>query len=440
MENNVETKKNGKWSPARLVIGILSIVLCAFILFQSCVAGLSNAISENGESGGSFGALIAILMLVAGIVAIVTRKSDKKGGPVTCCILYWICFLCSRIGAGSYGDLKVWGGLAFAFGCVYLLAAMHGKKEIIVGIVVAVIVYFICGVVLNNSTGESKDSSKETTENDASTKKKASLDDNKKDEEADSEKADSTEVTVEEQVLLEQEGIKITLKELDNEAWMGPELKVLIENTTDKNVTVQANNVSVNGIMIEDIFSSDVAAGKSANDTITLMSSDLEKAGIEVIQNVELKFHVFDTDSWDRIFDSDTIRIATSMDGTSEQEVDDSGTVVVDKDGIKITIKEADNEESFWGADIYIYVENNTEKNVTVQADSTSINGFMVEPYFSCDVAAGKKAFDSITFMESDLEKNNITSIDNMEIKFHVYDTDSTETIFDSETSSVSFE
>lgn len=248
-----------------------------------------------------------------------------------------------------------------------------------------------------------------------------------------------TEATVEEQTLLEQDGVKITLKELDNDALMGAELKLLIENNSEQNLTVQANNVSVNGIMIESVFSCDVAAGKSANDGITLLSSDLEQAGIENIQNVELNFHIFDTESWDTVLDSDTIYIATSLDGTEEQNVDDSGVVLLEQDGIKITVKEADSEESFWGADIYIYVENNTDKNVTVQASSVSLNGFMVEPYFSCDVAAGKKAYDTITFMESDLEENGIDSISDMEISFHVFNTESWDTIFDTEALAVSF-
>ena len=34
---------------AKLVTGILSIVLCVFVTFQSCAAGLVNALEDNGE-------------------------------------------------------------------------------------------------------------------------------------------------------------------------------------------------------------------------------------------------------------------------------------------------------------------------------------------------------------------------------------------------------
>ena len=36
----------------KLVSGIISIVLFAFVMFQSCAAGISNSLAENGESGG----------------------------------------------------------------------------------------------------------------------------------------------------------------------------------------------------------------------------------------------------------------------------------------------------------------------------------------------------------------------------------------------------
>lgn len=274
-----------------------------------------------------------------------------------------------------------------------------------------------------------------------STDESAEAEDNASDSEDADQGADSSgEAQVEEQVLLEQEGVKITLKGLEADSFMGPELKLLIENSTDQSLTIQTRDTSVNGIMIETLFSCDVAAGKSANDGITFMSSSLEEAQISVLQNFELSFHIFNTETWDTVFDTDTITISTNLDGSEEQVLDDSGVLLLDQDGVKITVKEADSESSFWGADIYIYVENNTEKNITVQASSVSINGFMVQPYFSCDVVSGKKSYDSITFMESELEENNIESIDNMEVSFRVFESDSFDTIFETEPLTVEFE
>ena len=47
--------------------------------------------------------------------------------------------------------------------------------------------------------------------------------------------------------------------------------------------------------------------GKKAIDDITVFSSDLEENGIESIEDVELKFHIYDADSYSTITDTDPI-------------------------------------------------------------------------------------------------------------------------------------
>ena len=97
------------------------------------------------------------------------------------------------------------------------------------------------------------------------------------------------EVTVSEQVLLDQDGVKVTLQSLELDGWFGPELKLLLENDTDKAVTVQVLNVSVNGAMVDGYLSCSLSAGKKANDVLTLSDTDLANSGIDVISTIELR-------------------------------------------------------------------------------------------------------------------------------------------------------
>jgi hypothetical protein len=62
-----------------------------------------------------------------------------------------------------------------------------------------------------------------------------------------------------------------------------------------------------------------------------------------------------------------------------------------------------------------------------------SVNGFMVTPYLHSSVYDGKMAIDEITIMSSDLEENGISSIENIELSFHIIDSESFQTVFDSE-------
>lgn len=111
----------------KLVIGILSIVLSVFVGFQSMVAGLGNTISKNGEVGGSGGFLVAIVLLVAGIVAIATRKG-QKGGFVAGGF-YIVGAILGFATAGSYGDLKIWAGLCLIFGLTFIIGSFISNKN-----------------------------------------------------------------------------------------------------------------------------------------------------------------------------------------------------------------------------------------------------------------------------------------------------------------------
>ena len=92
----------------KLVSGILSIVLCLVVLFQSCAAGIANTLSDNGEVSGSAGVIVAILMLTGGIVSIVTRKGSK-GGNIAVIVLFGIAAICGFTMAGTtYADLYIW--------------------------------------------------------------------------------------------------------------------------------------------------------------------------------------------------------------------------------------------------------------------------------------------------------------------------------------------
>lgn len=246
-------------------------------------------------------------------------------------------------------------------------------------------------------------------------------------------------VSINKQVIFEGNDIKVTATGLDNESFFGPSITVLIENNSSKNIIVQSRNSSVNGIMIETMFSSEVAASKKANDTITFSSTDLETAAITTIKDIELSLHIFDADSWDVIVDTDAIVISTTTDSSFVQEYDDSGTIAYEANGVKIVVKKLNSSDSFWGSDVYLYIENNTNQNITIQARDVSINGFMVDPMFSCDIVAGKKAFDTITFLESDLTDNDVTDIKELELKFHIFDMNSWDTIKDTDIIKMSF-
>ena len=113
----------------KLVSGILSMILFVLVAFQSCAAGVSNALEANGEVSGSAGIIVAILMLVGGIVSVVTRKSEKKGGNIALIILFGLAALIGFTNYGSYSDLAIWSGWCLINAILAIVAIITGKKK-----------------------------------------------------------------------------------------------------------------------------------------------------------------------------------------------------------------------------------------------------------------------------------------------------------------------
>ena len=115
---------------AKLVSGILSIVLALLVMFQSCAAGISNALEENGEIGGTGGLLVAICLIVAGIVGMATRNSDGKGASIVTAVFYGLGALVGYATAESYADLNIWATVCLIFAVIYIIATIKAKKPV----------------------------------------------------------------------------------------------------------------------------------------------------------------------------------------------------------------------------------------------------------------------------------------------------------------------
>ena len=207
------------------------------------------------------------------------------------------------------------------------------------------------------------------------------------------------------EVLLDNEIAKVTMLGVDNEGTFGPELKLEIENKTNKTITIQAREISVDGMMAEPTFSCEISGGKKAKDSMSFMASDVSE-----LKNIEGIIHIFDSESWDE---------------ASEAVKNEGNKVLLDNEIVKISYT-GQNNDSYMGPGIELLIENKTDSTITVQGREISVDGYMIEPIFSCDVSGGKKAKDSMTFM-----KDDVTELKNIEGLFHIFYSDSWDEIGD---------
>lgn len=71
---------------------------------------------------------------------------------------------------------------------------------------------------------------------------------------------------------------------------------------------------------------------------------------------------------------------------------------------------------------INFLIENLSDRTIEIQMRETSINGFMVDPLCSIEVAAKKKSNDSARIWGSDAENYPMNKVEDIQTKFHIFD------------------
>lgn len=115
----------------KLVVGILQMILAAFILFQSCAVGASHAMeNKTSDAGGSAGLFVAILFLATGITYVATRSSKKLGGDIAGLIMMLVAWFLAITNGHDYSDLVIWGWLAFIIGVGFFAWHFFANKKL----------------------------------------------------------------------------------------------------------------------------------------------------------------------------------------------------------------------------------------------------------------------------------------------------------------------
>lgn len=229
------------------------------------------------------------------------------------------------------------------------------------------------------------------------------------------------EITIAETVIYDDNGVKITVKGLD-EGWTGPELKVLVENSSDKNIVFSGSEYVVNGVTISGYAYIDVAAGKKTNGAISFSQDDLETAGIHCMATIMgMDFHVTDSDSYTTMFDV-PFSLVTSIAEGYVQEIDDSGDVLFEEAGVTVIAKSL--HEDLFGYTVVLLVKNNTGKDVIINAENISVNGYTISGWLYDNVYADTVRFCEIILSTADLAENEIEKVEKVTFTVNVIDPD----------------
>ncbi len=218
-------------------------------------------------------------------------------------------------------------------------------------------------------------------------------------------------VTLQEQILYQDQGVNVTVLAME-EGFLGPEVRVTVTNDTQKNLTLSSRLLSVNSCMMDTAgLYVEVAAGKKANDAVSLYQSDLDRAGIDMIGEISFYLTVSDTESFETVAESELLTLSTSA-AEFSREPELSGQELYHMGGIRV-VSQGLREDLFWDGTLVLLLENTSQQPVTVYAENVSVNGYMADNAMWCDLRPGTWALDGLTLLN--LGGGEITELDQVE-------------------------
>ncbi len=229
-------------------------------------------------------------------------------------------------------------------------------------------------------------------------------------------------------VVVENEECLIKITGIDPDNMWGYTLKAQFENkSADKVYMFSVDHAAVNGVESDPFFASEVAAGKKSVEEISFTDSDLEENGVGEFTDIELAFRVYDSNDWmaDAVAE-ETVHIYPYGEEKATafiRESQPSDTVIVDNEFVTAIVIGYDTDD-IWGYTANLYLVNKTDSAVMFSVDNASVNGFMADPFYAHEVAAGKCAFSAMSWGDTTLEECGITTVEEIEFAFTAYASD----------------
>lgn len=235
------------------------------------------------------------------------------------------------------------------------------------------------------------------------------------------------------QVVYEKGGIKVTATEVGFEEYYGPKVTFLVENDTEKDVTVSTDDLTVNGITISSSLYASVSAGKNVYEDLSIYEEYLTEYNITAIGTLGFSLNIYESESYDNIDKSD--RIDLVIDANVKTDLNTNGELIYDDNNVKVynldPLKENDDYYTYIST---LLIVNESKTNLSISCEDVSVNGFMMDPYCYARVPAGSASYSDFYYSNDDLKENKIDAIEEIEFKLDAYDYVSYDDIFESDT------
>ncbi|HWR31858.1 MAG TPA: hypothetical protein VN631_18730 [Negativicutes bacterium] len=211
----------------------------------------------------------------------------------------------------------------------------------------------------------------------------------------------------------------------------------LVENNTDEDLSCRMTYASINGVMVEasialPSYDPYIHSGEQSSCSISISNDSLIAAGIQTIKDIDLSFELRSSYPAAKVYPVQWRYTAAPE--SFVQVLDDSGTVILNQDDVKVVVQGFHNDFYLDASYVKLYIENNSDRAIDFSIRDVTINGVEKQPSTIGTVYPGKVAYDKIEFGLLELDYDDL-----LEFRLEMCDADTDAAMFETDLQSLSF-
>ena len=188
-----------------------------------------------------------------------------------------------------------------------------------------------------------------------------------------------------ETVLMDQDGIKVTVKGFDLDEYDERIITVTMTNDTPSEIEAYGIEMIADGRFVLGQGSIVVPAGATVSERYTLSDSDLKKAGIISIHDLSMKLEIRGDDLSGSPISTDTVSVVTDTESEVAERDMSLFQELYNEDGIVVWLESKAHYDEFGDTESLILVQNSTDDTLLIEPilsreDGRTTAGYNIVP------------------------------------------------------------
>ena len=203
------------------------------------------------------------------------------------------------------------------------------------------------------------------------------------DQESDAKEAETVAAKVEvfpETVLMDQDGIKVTVKGFDLDEYGERNMTVTMTNDTPSEIEAYGIEMIADGRFVIGQGSIVVPAGATVSEKYTLSDSDLKKAGIISIHDLSMRLEIRGDGLSDSPLSTDTVSVVTDTESEVAERDMSLFQELYNEDGVVVWLESKAHYDEFGDTESLILVQNSTDNTLLIEPILSREDGRMDVP------------------------------------------------------------